>query len=262
MIDCCHTRTRQYWTMYLKLYYLQHIYHKGLYQNLSLQVWLRRSYNTIIQTQCNHKSPWALLDTKPSFRFHISHVAYTMGWPAIWFQKNLLWYPLRSYYTLTYLHEGIHPELQKHLICALHVHQLLVWRIVSTKTLWETRHSLLTWHTFFCLMPYEQVLYLIFPHLFYFIRLTASSTLLFYLKYNLSGSMGVTTGFLSIPPLYICLYYFTITATAFYPNLLIRDFEYICVHMTFVATFINEYVSSFEYWSLINNCFPDLYVFP
>ena len=107
-------------------------------------------------------------------------------------------------------------------------------------------------------MSSAQVFPFIFPHLLYFIIFTASSNLLFSSKDNVSGSMGVMTGFPAMGPLSICLNYFTIADTAFYPKILMLEFSDIWVNMTFVATFINEYVSSFDYFYLINNLFPDL----
>ena len=74
--------------------------------------------------------------------------------------------------------------------------------------------------------------------------------------------MGVTTGFHSMGPLYICQNCFTISTTAFSPNKFIPAFSDICVNILFVATFINESVLSVDYCSLINNLFPGLYVFP
>ena len=98
----------------------------------------------------------------------------------------------------------------------------------------------------------------IFSRLFHFIRLTASSAFLLYSKDNLSGSMGVKTGFPSMGPLSIYLYYFTIVATTFSPNLFIPDFSDICVNMMFVATFINESVSFFDSCHLTKKYFQEL----
>ena len=63
-------------------------------------------------------------------------------------------------------------------------------------------------------------------------------------------------------PLSIGIYYFTMTATTFYPNFFLPAFADILVNIASVATFVNESVSSFEYFYLIKNCFSDLYVFP
>ena len=79
------------------------------------------------------------------------------------------------------------------------------------------RRSLLPWDHFFCLMQSVQVLPLIFPRLFYFIRFTDYSYFLFPLKDNVSLSMGVTTGFPAMVPLSTFLNYFTISATNFSP---------------------------------------------
>ena len=68
------------------------------------------------------------------------------------------------------------------------------------------------------------------------------------------------TGFPFMAPLYICLYCFNISATAFSPNFLISAFANIYVNMTFVSTFINESILCFDYLSLINNEFIDLYI--
>ena len=102
----------------------------------------------------------------------------------------------------------------------------------SRDTVGDETLSTSLWYLFFFVQS-AQVLTFIFRHLFYFIRLTTSSSFLLPSKYNISGSMGVTTGFPSMGPLYICLYYFTIAATSFSPNLLIPVLAYICVNMAF-----------------------------
>ena len=61
-----------------------------------------------------------------------------------------------------------------------------------------------------------------------------------------SSDIFPTMGTLSI-----CLYYFTMAATAFYPNFVIPAFSETFVNMTSVATFIIEYVSSIDSSSLI-----------
>ena len=86
-------------------------------------------------------------------------------------------------------------------------------------------------------------------------RLTDSITFLLYSDDNVFGSMGLTTGFPFMGQLSICLYCFIICATSFYPNFLIPAFADICVNMAFVATFINESISYFDYLSLINILF-------
>ena len=107
---CCHTCTRKYWIFYPQSSYLQHIYNKGLSQNLDLQVCLRKSYTTTTHTECNHNLTWSLGVTKPSFRSLISHVNYTMGWPNKWCQKNPPLDSLRSSYPFSFLHSGMHPN--------------------------------------------------------------------------------------------------------------------------------------------------------
>ena len=61
--------------------------------------------------------------------------------------------------------------------------------------------------------------------------------------------MGVKNGFPSMGPLSICIYYFTMAVTAFSTNFFIPAFSDISVNMTFVANFMNEYVSSFDFFT-------------
>ena len=63
--------------------------------------------------------------------------------------------------------------------------------------------------------------------------------------------MEVTTGLPSMVPLYILLYYFTMTTSSFSPNFFIPSFTEICVNIKFVAIFMNESVSYFDYFYLI-----------
>ena len=74
--------------------------------------------------------------------------------------------------------------------------------------------------------------------------------------------MRATTGFPSMETLYICIYSSTMASTALHPNLFIPAFAEICVNIAFVATFMNEYISYFESFSLIKKGFPNLYDFP
>ena len=123
-------------------------------------------------------------------------------------------------------------------------------RIIPPTILWAMIRSLLPLDTFFWL-PSAQVLPFIFPYLFYFIRLTVSSAFLLSSKYNVYGSMVVATGFPSMGPLSISIYYFTIATTKSPQNLFIPAFADICMNMTLFATIINESVSSFYYFSII-----------
>ena len=60
----------------------------------------------------------------------------------------------------------------------------------------------------------------------------------------------------------IFVYSFTVSDTAFSTIFLMRAFADICVNMMFVAIFMNEYVSYFDSWSLINHFFAEFYAFP
>ena len=171
----------------------------------------RKAYTTKIQTQCNHTLPWNSEDTIYSFHLHISHVAYTMGWPDTLCQRTTSWSTLRFSYILEFLHSGMYLEGLKYPCRALHLYQWLTWRIISPKILGLKRCSLLFLETFF-LLSYEQILPFIFLHLFSFIILNAASDLILSLKNDVDLSMWVMNGFPSIFPLSICQYCFTISA--------------------------------------------------
>ena len=55
---------------------------------------------------------------------------------------------------------------------------------------------------------------------------------------------------------------FSHSCHSLYPNLLMPDFSGICVNIMFVSNLINEYVLYFNSCSLINNCFPYLWLLP
>ena len=86
-------------------------------------------YNTIMQTQCNHNSPCALIYTKHFSHFHSSHAAHTLGWIDTLCQNNIPWYPLRSSYPLAYPNAGMLLGRQKWPRHVLHMHQQWVWKI-------------------------------------------------------------------------------------------------------------------------------------
>ena len=60
----------------------------------------------------------------------------------------------------------------------------------------------------------------------------------------------------------ICLYFFTMVATAFLPDLFLPAFADICANMTSVSILMNYSVSSVDSCSIINNCFLKFYVLP
>jgi len=67
---------------------------------------------------------------------------------------------------------------------------------------------------------FAHVLPLSFPDLFSLIKVTASNSCFFCSNDNVCGSTGLTTGFPSIDPSWICLNSFIIAATAPSPNFL------------------------------------------
>ena len=94
--------------------------------------------------------------------------------------------------------------------------------------------------TFFCA---GSPLY--FTTCFSFVRFIYSNILLLSSKVNVSGFIGVTTCFPGMVPLSIFLNYFIMSATAFSKKQMLA-FAKIWLNMTFVATFIKEYVLSFD----------------
>ena len=94
----------------------------------------------------------------------------------------------------------------------------------------------------FWLIQFAQVLPLMIPFIFYFMRFTASSACLLSTSISSSVFNGITTRFHIISPSFHCLNYFIIAAISISPNNLINLFLCIYINITFTAALMYAYV--------------------